>query len=424
MASSTSLLSEDQFLCPICLDVFTRPVSTPCGHNFCMSCLSNYWDGATVCRCPLCKETFEIRPDLKVNTCISEHTLVGPMATQEDRICKVHTRLLTLFCKNDKALLCDVCAGSRHANHNVVPVQQARTEMKALLEEAEAAAQRMIQERLHRVSAIKGLVTQTATESENLMACSGQGLMMLVSELHESQAELVRVMEEKQKEAEDEAAGFISSMETENSSLLPPTMDLSTFKMSDGTNVSRVCALSAMRQHEVSVVLDPTTAHALLVISVDRKQVRYNSCAGLWPNQLPNQNTFTEHLAVIGDRGFSAQKFYFEVFVGQKTEWCLGVATASIQRIGPFLRSPQSGLWAIWFLVDMFETFSCPNVPVYLGKVEKVGVFVDYDGGHISFYDVQNAKLIYSFTDCLFTEELYPYFNPCPKMYFCVPPTC
>lgn len=547
MASSSSLLSEDQFRCPICLDVFTRPVSTPCGHNFCMSCLSNYWDGATVCCCPLCKETFEIRPDLKVNTCISElveqfmslqlavahtqssgpqaassgaamlcdictegqqeavksclecrmsycavhlephrraawlkrHTLVGPVATLEDRICKVHTRLLTLFCKNDKALLCDVCAGSRHTNHNVVPVQQARTEMKALLEEAEAAAQRMIQERLHRVSAIKGLVTQSATESENLMACSVQGLMMLVSELHESQAVLVRVMEEKQKEAEDEAAGFISSMETEvtqltmtvvklqelkqtsdqlcflqtfqNSSLLPPTMDLSTFsfnrhlevhhlrkslsqtvsqlqtllsnmnkeikEMSDGTNVSRVCALSAMRQHEVSVVLDPTTAHALLVISVDRKQVRYNSCAVLWPNQLPNQNTFTEHLAVIGDRGFSAQKFYFEVFVGQKTEWCLGVATASIQRIGPFLRSPQSGLWAIWFLVDMFETFSCPNVQVYLGKVEKVGVFVDYDGGHISFYDVQNAKLIYSFTDCLFTEELYPYFNPCDNEY-------
>uniref|UniRef100_A0AAZ1XYD6 RING-type domain-containing protein n=1 Tax=Oreochromis aureus TaxID=47969 RepID=A0AAZ1XYD6_OREAU len=59
------------FLCSICLDVFTDPVSTPCGHNFCKTCISQHWDMNQSCQCPMCKETFYTRPQLRVNTFIS-----------------------------------------------------------------------------------------------------------------------------------------------------------------------------------------------------------------------------------------------------------------------------------------------------------------------------------------------------------------
>ena len=167
--------------------------------------------------------------------------------------------------------------------------------------------------------------------------------------------------------------------------------------MSDDTE------LRHMQRFEVDVRLDPDTAHPLLILSDDGKQVRYNE--GLWLNQNLNPNMFTVHLAVLGLRGFSSCKYYFEVFVGKKTEWCLGMATASIQKRGALIRGPHSGLWAIWFLGNKFEDFSSPNEPVHFGKVEKVGVFVDCDGGQISFYDVETATHIYSFMECLFTEE-------------------
>ncbi|XP_051273380.1 E3 ubiquitin-protein ligase TRIM21-like [Dicentrarchus labrax] len=547
MASSSSLLSEEQFLCPICLDVFNRPVSTPCGHNFCMSCITTYWTNAPVCQCPVCKAAFERRPDLKVNTFISElasqfmslqvadaliwssdqqqagcggavlcdictdtqeeaiktclecltsycnvhlephhravglkrHRLVEPLANMEDKICREHTRLLIFFCRSDKVLLCDICASLRHVNHDVVPVQQAYAEMKLLLGDTEANVQQMIQERLQKVRAMKESVKQSKTETIDVMANSVQDLTALVSEIQRSQRELVKVMEEKQKTAEAQADGFIGSMEREinelqrttmklrelkqtkdqlsflknfpKHSLLPHTMDLSLFsfnrhvevhhirkslsksvsqlrmllnkmnteikQFSDGTDVSNSATLRYMQQYEEEVLLDPDTAHPLLIISADRKQVRYSMGSGLWGNQNFNPHMFTEHLAVLGQRGFSSGKFYFEVFVGEKSEWCLGVAAASVQRIGALSRSPHSGLWAIWFLVDKFETFGSPNVPVHIGKVERVGVFVDYDGGQISFCDVQTATLIYSFTECLFAEELYPYFNPCDNEY-------
>ena len=72
MATPSSLLSEDQLQCFICLDVFTEPVTTSCGHNFCKACISRYWDSAGFCQCPMCNEKFNRRPELHINTTLRE----------------------------------------------------------------------------------------------------------------------------------------------------------------------------------------------------------------------------------------------------------------------------------------------------------------------------------------------------------------
>uniref|UniRef100_A0A7N9ANK1 B30.2/SPRY domain-containing protein n=1 Tax=Mastacembelus armatus TaxID=205130 RepID=A0A7N9ANK1_9TELE len=48
MATAGSVLSKEQLLCPICLDLFNQPVSTPCGHNFCRDCIQAYWQSANL----------------------------------------------------------------------------------------------------------------------------------------------------------------------------------------------------------------------------------------------------------------------------------------------------------------------------------------------------------------------------------------
>ncbi|XP_030015946.1 E3 ubiquitin/ISG15 ligase TRIM25-like isoform X1 [Sphaeramia orbicularis] len=72
MAAAGRVRSEDQFLCSICLDVFTDPVTTSCGHNFCKSCISEHWRVNVPYQCPMCKEEFNTKPQLKINTIISE----------------------------------------------------------------------------------------------------------------------------------------------------------------------------------------------------------------------------------------------------------------------------------------------------------------------------------------------------------------
>lgn len=77
MALATAFLSEDQFTCSICLEVFNNPVSIPCGHSFCQVCISTYWDGGGgtgVFQCPLCKESFQERPELHINRTLKEIT--------------------------------------------------------------------------------------------------------------------------------------------------------------------------------------------------------------------------------------------------------------------------------------------------------------------------------------------------------------
>lgn len=68
---------------------------------------------------------------------------------------------------------------------------------------------------------------------------------------------------------------------------------------------------------------------------------------------------FTKHLAILGTRGSSHQRFYFQVFVFQRTKWCLGLATASIQ-ITDSLSSAGLVLWTAW-LVRTLRTRSVPG---------------------------------------------------------------
>lgn len=66
------VLSEEQLRCCICLGTYENPVSIPCGHNFCLSCVVAYWDTTVKPVCPMCKETFSPLPDLRINKTLSK----------------------------------------------------------------------------------------------------------------------------------------------------------------------------------------------------------------------------------------------------------------------------------------------------------------------------------------------------------------
>ncbi|XP_034268386.1 E3 ubiquitin/ISG15 ligase TRIM25 isoform X2 [Pantherophis guttatus] len=60
---------EEELTCSICLCVFQTPVTTPCGHNFCLPCLEMTWmEVEDTFSCPQCRASFETRPELKKNT--------------------------------------------------------------------------------------------------------------------------------------------------------------------------------------------------------------------------------------------------------------------------------------------------------------------------------------------------------------------
>ncbi|KAF4101619.1 E3 ubiquitin-protein ligase TRIM16-like isoform X1 [Onychostoma macrolepis] len=75
MAEASILWSQDQFTCPVCLDLLKNPVTIPCGHNYCMTCISDCWnhqDQKTFYICPQCRQKFTPRPALNKNTMLAE----------------------------------------------------------------------------------------------------------------------------------------------------------------------------------------------------------------------------------------------------------------------------------------------------------------------------------------------------------------
>ncbi|KAI4798738.1 hypothetical protein KUCAC02_020515 [Chaenocephalus aceratus] len=526
MAAASCLLTEDQFLCSICLDVFTDPIAIPCGHNFCKACISQHWDRNVQLKCPNCNKLFYKRPELLVNTFISEmaaqfrqsaqqkasrssseqhvfkpgevpcdvctgtrlkalksclvclesycethlephltrtglkkHQLIDPEENLEGRMCVKHNKLLELFCKTDQVCVCMLCTVLDHKTHDVVPLKEEYEGKKAELGKTEAEIQQMIQKRRLKIQEMNRSVELSKEGADREIADGVQVFTALKESVERSQAELMDTIKEKQRETEEQAEGFIKELEQEVSELkkrsseveqlsrsedqlhllqsftslnaAPPTKNWTEVRVRppsyEGT-VSRAVTqleetlrkqmkklleveLKRVQRSEVEVTLDPDTAHPRLILSDDRKQVKHGDVRKNLPN---NPERFDSCVTVLAKQSFSSGRFYYEVQVEGKTKWDLGVARESINRKGIITASPQEGYWVIWLRNgNEYKACAVPRVDLSLkSQPQKVGVFVDYEEGLVSFYDVDAAALIYSFTGCCFKEKLYPFFGP------------
>ncbi|XP_071359255.1 E3 ubiquitin-protein ligase TRIM21-like [Trachinotus anak] len=108
MSAATNLRSEDQFLCSICLEVFTDPVSTPCGHNFCKNCINQHWN-INVPQCPMCNKVFNTRPELHINTLFSEVVAQFRHEAQQ----KTSSSSSEQQVSKPGEVPCDVCTGTK-----------------------------------------------------------------------------------------------------------------------------------------------------------------------------------------------------------------------------------------------------------------------------------------------------------------------
>uniref|UniRef100_UPI0037E839A8 uncharacterized protein n=1 Tax=Semicossyphus pulcher TaxID=241346 RepID=UPI0037E839A8 len=526
MSAASCLLSEEQFLCSICLDVFTDPVTIPCGHNFCKTCITHHWDVNDRCECPICKKIFDRRPELHVNTFISEmaaqfrksarkktsscsvrsrstsgevlcdvctetkvkalksclmcltsycethlephhripglkrHELIDPVETLEDRVCKSHDRPLELFCKTDQKCVCQFCTESDHKLHCIVTLREQYEGRKAELRETKVEIQTMIQERRLKIEEMEQSVKLSRDDADAEKSDSVQVFRSLIQTVERELAELLDFIDEKQKQTEKQAEGFIKELQEEISELMkrgaeveqlshtedhlqflqslpslnpaPPTKDWTEVRVHSsyhGTvrravaqleetlskEMKKLCMdaeLKRVQQYAVDVTLDPDTASPKLILSDDRKQVKYGDAKQVLP---VHPKRFSTCACVLGKEGFSAGRFYDEVQVGEKTKWEVGVARESISRKGSITISPKNGFWAVWLRDGSeYRASAGPSVLLSLkSKPQKVGVFVDYEDGLVSFYDVDAAAHIYSFIGCNFTGKLFPFFRPC-----------
>uniref|UniRef100_A0A8C4T9M4 B30.2/SPRY domain-containing protein n=1 Tax=Erpetoichthys calabaricus TaxID=27687 RepID=A0A8C4T9M4_ERPCA len=167
---------------------------------------------------------------------------------------------------------------------------------------------------------------------------------------------------------------------------------------------------SGMEPQEVAhadVTFDPETANSWLIVSEDSKEVRIGDRR---QRVTDNPKRFDLCPCVLAKEGFTSGRHYWEVEVGEKTAWTLGVARELVNRKRWIILSRYRGYWTVW-LRNKNKYGALNDVPLPLRvKLQTVGVFLAYDEGQVSFYNAQSRTHLYTFTDS-FTGTLYPYFN-------------
>lgn len=105
--------------------------------------------------------------------------------------------------------------------------------------------------------------------------------------------------------------------------------------------------------------LDPGTAQRNLVLSEDGRQVMYEERKH---NQPEGPDRFNPALFVLACECLSSGRHYWEVDVGRKTAWTVGVVRASARRKGEIKLSPNGGYWGLFLIMFLlfelkFQTF-------------------------------------------------------------------
>ncbi len=158
----------------------------------------------------------------------------------------------------------------------------------------------------------------------------------------------------------------------------------------------------------MNVILDADTAHRRLIVSDDGKQVKYGNTERVERGK----DRFDGYLGVVGKEGFSSGCFYFEVQVKGQTKWDLGVARKSSYREGAIdlTLSPERGYWIVRRRYEEYQARDSSAYSLSLSvDPQRVGVFVNYENGLVSFYDVESSSHIYTYTNQSFNEKLYPF---------------
>uniref|UniRef100_A0A8D2AT33 Tripartite motif containing 5 n=1 Tax=Sciurus vulgaris TaxID=55149 RepID=A0A8D2AT33_SCIVU len=420
MASAILGDVKEEVTCPICLDLLTQPMSIDCGHSFCQACITSNYESMMSQKgesnCPVCRISYQfekLRPNRHVANIVE--------------------RL-----KGINNVICWLCERSQeHRGHHTYLLEDVAQEYKEMLrkleiakEEAEKCQVDIQTKKIFWKNKIQSEVENVQIQFERLRGILNSEEEFEIKKLRNEEDDILNSLIKSENELNQQSQlvnGFISDLENR--------LQESTVKMlqnfvlkkpehfpKERRRIFQAPDLKGMLQlSKVHLLLSPSK-NPNIVISKDRRQLRYVTQY--------SRNHRNYHEGVLGYPAITSGKHYWMVDVSKKSAWYLGLCD------GRYFESaftpgqsrhyqPKCGYWVIGLHGLEYNAFgeNAAHNPLTLilsvtVPPQCIGVFLDYEACELSFYNVTNhGFLIYKFSRCSFTGEVFPYFNPesCPE---------
>ncbi|XDV26043.1 hypothetical protein PO909_029847 [Leuciscus waleckii] len=271
-------ITQDEFLCSVCLNLLKDPVTIPCGHSFCKSCITGRWDQEDQMRvysCPQCRQIFSPRPALAKNTILAEvvekmkktnlpadcyagagdvqcdvcngrkrkavksclgclnsyclnhleqhesffkrkrHNLTDATGRLQEMICQKHDKLLEVFCRTDQKCICLLCTIDEHKNHDTGSAAAQRTEKQHQLKETQRSFQQRIQQREKDRQQLREAVVSHKRSAQTAVEDSEKIFTELIRSIERKRSEATQWIRDQEKTAVSRAEGRLERLEQE-----------------------------------------------------------------------------------------------------------------------------------------------------------------------------------------------------------------
>uniref|UniRef100_A0A8C9UV73 Tripartite motif-containing protein 64-like n=1 Tax=Spermophilus dauricus TaxID=99837 RepID=A0A8C9UV73_SPEDA len=419
---------QSALTCSICVNYFLEPITIDCGHTFCRPCIYFCWEEAQTPRCcPACRKIAE-KTDYRTNTALKKlasharQARPRSVSSSGEQICRRNGETKGLSCEVDKSLLSAPCSElPEYAVHSYSPVAcMAEENREKIVKKMDPLWQKTqeMQDNLNK-EIRKSESFDYVVLRRNMIKVQYQMMHQFLLEEERFQLEtLEREAQEILEQLRDSAIRMAQHRE-KLKEMYRELMELchkSDMEFVTDVILYRIELLEMQKLQPVNPEL--SSLHITGILDMLNKFRVNPELSSLHITGIldmifgvdgANENPQTlESYVIWGVEAFNSGKHYWEVDVGNTSNWIIGVCKD--------FTSDSFELKKGFVLFSSKKNNHCilstnsPSLIHYLQRpAGRVGVFLDYENGSLSFYDVCRGSLIYSFFSSSFTSPLTPF---------------
>ncbi|XP_026214294.1 tripartite motif containing 105 [Anabas testudineus] len=406
VATSTKSSLREELTCAICCDLFREPVMLACMHHFCKPCISRYWRGTQgPVTCPQCRKEFSSK-QFQTNYLVAAMVEKVRATTSNTYIQNVEKRLKESL-ESHRLRREDYINSIRRDKDKMDTIKRVSADLQArvkgefralhqILHDEESCMLEQLKreqdeelEKVHRrLEAVKLAMRELEDNMTKLQQASAATENIVLTELPQLSAH-VQV---------DTAPEF--DVNTFSNKYMAPLQYITWRKM-----------FKSLKPGPSPLTFDVDTAHPSIYISRDKTVAVESDNTSL---HTCHSKRFLQCVNILAAQGFQSGQHYWEVEVGCKPKWDLGVASEAVDRHSRIKLSPETGYWTLRLRNgNEYSAGTQPWTRLQLSSSpQRLGVFLDCDERRLSFYNADNMSLLFSFTNGP-RGKVYPFFSPC-----------